>query len=231
MLKRVKNSSSSGKNGFTMIELIAIVAILVTVMVMIPTVVRSATAQGKAVSCEENLKLIGAATIAYSADSDGWLPFNGLDWMTKGKIGGNMDAWIDGSVPSRNIERFACPADNVPLDKRTDSGNKIWVAMENGPAAWAPVSYGINLIVTGVPKHQYYLPHKIKDMEQPKVCFLAADATARDICEKSRFAFRHDGKKANTVFADGHVAALAEEAVPAWKSNLCQGFWVGGGDE
>lgn len=231
MLRRAKDSSGSRKNVFTMVELIAIVVILAAVMVIIPTVVRCATVQGQVASCEENLKLIGAAAISYAADSDGWLPFNGLDWTMKNKLGDKLDAWIDGTVPSRNIERFLCPADNTPMDKRTDCGNKLWVAMENGPAAWAPLSYGINLIVTGIPKHQYYQPHKIKDMEQPKACFLAADAATRDICEKSRFSYRHDGKKANTVFADGHVSPLTEETVPVWKSNLCQAFWVGGGDE
>ncbi len=214
------------RKSFNCVELCCVVSILsAAVAVLLPAEIR---AQQKL--CEDKLRQMGQAAQVYAADNGGWLPFSGLDWPTKNKLGGKMDAWIDGSAPSRNIDRFVCPADDVPLDKRQSCGNKIWLGLEGGGAAWAPISYGVNLVISGAPNNQYCQPHTLKSIEQPKDCFLVADATTRDICEKSRFSFRHD-KKTNAVFVDGHTAELDEAAIPVFKSNLTQSFWVGGGDE
>lgn len=214
-------------SNFTLLELLVIVAVILTFMVMLPEAVRCAAEAKEQADCRQNIKQIGAATQAYAADANSWLPYPGLEWYTKKKIGEKLDAWIDPSVPSKNVQKFLCEEDKTPLDKRQDSANKLWVKLADNKVGWVPLSYGINLIVTGDPKHPYFTPHQLNQMEDPKACFIVCDAAARDVSSLTNIVFRHR-QKANIVFADGHVGIIEKSSVPPFKSNLEQAFWVGG---
>jgi prepilin-type processing-associated H-X9-DG protein len=214
---------------FNFLELIVVLAVGAVLLSTGMSALRGLNDKAQSALCTSNLRLMGQAAQAYAAASDGWLPFPGVSWYAKSKLGGKMDAWIDASVASKNTDKFLCPADLVPLEKRADSASKLWSLLENGKGGWVKLSYGINLFATGAPKHAYFRAHRLNDLAVPESCFLLGDAAQRDVTSPSGLLFRH-GDAANAVFADGHVALLKPEEVPKFKSNLEQGFWVGGNE-
>ena len=68
------------RQGFSLIELLVIVAILAAVIgILIPTL-GAVRAQGRDVRCLTNLRSIGAAWRLYGADNDGRTPALGVPW-------------------------------------------------------------------------------------------------------------------------------------------------------
>ncbi len=223
------NRRHQATRRFNLVELIVVLGLFAIMLAVAAPAFARMYSQAQAQACTNNLRLMGEAAQAYAAASDGWLPFPGVSWYTKRMVGGKMDAWIDSAAPSKNTGAFLCPADAVPLEKRADSASKFWSLLENGKGGWVALSYGINLFATGAPKHPFFRPHRLTDLGSPAACFLIGDAIQRDITSPSSFAFRH-GHAANATFADGRVTSLKTEDVPAFKSHLKQGFWVGGRD-
>jgi prepilin-type N-terminal cleavage/methylation domain-containing protein len=69
-------SKSRRKFGFTLVELMIVIAIIsILVAILVPNFVRS-RAQGQLSSCEENEKNIGTALAMYSTDNNGHYPVN-----------------------------------------------------------------------------------------------------------------------------------------------------------
>lgn len=67
MLRKVK----SGKGGFTLIELMIVIAIIaILAAILVPNFIR-ARAQGQLTACKSNLKNIGTAMEMYSTDFSG----------------------------------------------------------------------------------------------------------------------------------------------------------------
>jgi len=213
---------------FSLVELIVVVVTVFMFAALGMATLKQLAEVNKNVACQDNLKRIGQATIQYAADSSGFLPFPGVEWTTLLKK--PLDAWISTSEASKNIEVFKCPADEIPMDKRQECANKLWAQGTDGKWSYVAVSYGINLVVSGAPNRQFWTAHKLKELANPKECMLYADASARDIPnDVKRLADRHDGK-ANLVYGDGHVGAIAKAEAPVFMSHLKQAFWVGGQD-
>ncbi len=219
------------RKQFTLLELVIVLSFLSLMMFMVQAVAgQLATSAEKNTACQDNLRKFAQAATQYAADSDSFLPFPGLFWTNSEMLGKRMDAWISSDAPSKNIDTFMCPSDSVPMDKRQEGGNKFWSKLPDGQGGYVAVSYGINLVVTGMPNNQFMTPHRLKVMDNPKGCMLFADATARDIpADPERVVERHDGK-ANIAYADGRVADISKAAVPKFQSHLKQAFWVGGED-
>lgn len=213
---------------FTLVELMVVGLVSCLMATLAVSTVAKLSDRDKGLICKQNLVKFGKATRLYAADSGGYLPFPGILWTGKNYLGKGLNAYLSNSEPSKDPGIFACPADARKMSELQEGGSKFWMQTPEGKWAYYRVSYGINLIVSGIPKNQYWKPHQLSKMANPGRCYLYADAVVRDNPGVvKRFAFRHS-KQANIVNVDGHIATLTEDNIPAWKSDLNQPFWVGG---
>lgn len=91
------NITARKRSGFTLIELMIVIAIIaILAAILVPNFVR-ARGQGHLTACKSNLKNIGTACEMYSTDNSGRYP-NTLSVLTDGSMGGYLK-----SIPT-------CPA-------------------------------------------------------------------------------------------------------------------------
>ncbi len=80
---------SRKNNGFTLIELMIVIAIIaILAAILVPNFVR-ARGQGHVTACKSNLKNIGTACEMYATDNSGRYPTT-LDSLTAGTVGGYL---------------------------------------------------------------------------------------------------------------------------------------------
>jgi len=72
---------NKGKSyGFTLLELLVVVSIMVILMSLLLPALKSARETGNQIKCISNLKQLGMASIAYSGDNNDYLPASGGWW-------------------------------------------------------------------------------------------------------------------------------------------------------
>lgn len=108
---------STGSFGFTIIELLTVIAVMAAVSaLMFPVIVR-ATESGKRTSCSDNLRQIFIATSLYAVDFDDTLPVSANAWDRAHPL---LFPYIPSWVPSfqttvgpyiRSRDVFRCPSD------------------------------------------------------------------------------------------------------------------------
>ena len=122
-------STSRFRHGFTLIELIVVLAIIVILMAMVYPVYTTMSERAKATKDLSNLRQIGMATQLYLNDNDGMLFSPASSWMSQLNPGANskyFSAW----------RALQSPFDNRP-------------SSEAGGGS-SPVSYGLNAnVVSG----------------------------------------------------------------------------------
>ena len=105
------NKSSSCRVGFTLVELLVVVAIIaLLVSILLPTLGK-AKEQAKIVSCMSNLRAIGLAYTFYTMENNDWYP-------ASAGYGGSTPTWDHRLWPYyENYGMLLCPSDNL---KRPD---------------------------------------------------------------------------------------------------------------
>ena len=68
------NAAGHARKGFTLIELLIVIAIIGVLMALLMPTLRRARAQAHLVTCQNNLRQIGAALLLYEDDNDGMWP-------------------------------------------------------------------------------------------------------------------------------------------------------------
>ena len=76
--------SRRSKSGFTLVELMVVIAILVVLLSMISVGFRGALASARGIQCQQNLRQIGAGFMGFAADHDGFFP---KAWWNHGPVG------------------------------------------------------------------------------------------------------------------------------------------------
>jgi len=77
---------SAGEKGFTLVELLVVVAILGTLAGVVALNVTGFLGQGETEACETEVDIVQAAVVAYMADNDGAVPADTAALITAGLL-------------------------------------------------------------------------------------------------------------------------------------------------
>lgn len=136
--RRPSRSAAPVRHGFTLVELLVVVAIIATLIALLLPSLNKARQAARVIVCTANLRQIGACWQMYGSDNNGAFPLvkirntggisndywtferAGLLWALKDYLGG-MDAWTTYGHPWKNYSVFVCPARPV-LNGQPDMG-------------------------------------------------------------------------------------------------------------
>ncbi|WFB36979.1 prepilin-type N-terminal cleavage/methylation domain-containing protein [Kiritimatiellota bacterium B12222] len=195
---QIKNEDVNARKGFTLIEMLVVIAIISFLVSMISVAVKKGMATGKSTACRSNIQQMLRAVSLYNIDNQGDFPS-----MKSNAYGDTWQIQLEKYLgfeanPQLSTPRvFQCPAQR-------------WKSPENYNSVLKG-DYGINRRLVNIFETTDYL--KISDIQHPMSTILIADETGswqRDIyyydfddpTESQRW--RHsDG--INFGFVDGHV--------------------------
>jgi prepilin-type N-terminal cleavage/methylation domain-containing protein/prepilin-type processing-associated H-X9-DG protein len=125
------------KNGFTLIELLVVIAIIAILAAILFPVFAQAREKARAISCLNNLKQLGLASMQYSQDNDEMM---GWSWSTSGITGwtqinpylknGNPPYGVGGTV-------FTCP-DTGSSSTSYSASPQVWGLLDSGNSCGGP---------------------------------------------------------------------------------------------
>lgn len=225
-------SSSTNRKGFTLIEMLVVIAIIALLAsILIPTVTTALT-RAKAVSCGSNLRQIGLAFQMFAFDRD-----NRQNRLPAPAFQGG-DPWFVSISPY--LQKEAGNAADLTEVYRCPVYANLRSELQ-GTTNWAQLGYGMNFYLNGSPtegwgwdtaagtEYAYYMDQ----IESPSTTILVADEQSwawgirKDQLEQQFPAgsgryydqeegelrgFRH-GRGANFLFVDGRVESLTPQTI------------------
>lgn len=191
----------AGRRGFTLVEMIVVVAIIMLLAAMLFPVLEAALGNAESTSCLSNLHHLGMAARLYCDDYDERIVPARLP--TGGPTSICWDVTIQSYLHNRLI--LLCPSDETPR-RLPNSLCELH-------------SYGINLELAEVGG---YLGSALRllDLSDPAGCVLFCELNSQRFATHGvnyemdglqRVAVRRHGNGANYAFADGHTKWLLPE--------------------
>jgi prepilin-type N-terminal cleavage/methylation domain-containing protein/prepilin-type processing-associated H-X9-DG protein len=193
------------KKGFTLIEVLVVVAIIGILSAIIFPVFSRAREKSRQATCANNLRQIALATQMYSADNNGKYPFWFNEFRESNPLPSNKPGigWavrISPYIKSNAI--FQCPTDSVPASDDPDA------ALIIGQPSFC--DYGYNLGLSNESESRFGMPTKTIAFQDDLP--LPAWSMMHTQDERNPDAMRHSGS-ANYAFVDGHVKWLPFDSV------------------
>lgn len=110
--RRITPKESRKRSGFTLIEILVVIAILGLLAMLLFPVFARARENGRRASCQSNLRQIGMGLLQYIQDVDDRLPASAYGGTTVDSDNANCYKWMDAIFPYVKSESlFVCPSD------------------------------------------------------------------------------------------------------------------------
>lgn len=212
----IGGDTAGGRRGFTLVELLVVLAILAVLVAILFPVFAQARERARMSACSSNLRQIGHGMTMYLQDYDETYPysrFHGALFIAQER---RIDCWRNRLQPYvRSVDVFGCPSNprsrGVPGDPKTNAEG--W---ELVPEQRMPISYNLSQCISthrpadspGVPP-----PLRAAQIARPARTLLIAESRSRvsDIGAGWLWGFCDSihvhplGGQANFVYCDGHV--------------------------
>ncbi len=229
------------KQGFTLVELLVVVAIIALLVSILLPSLGAAKELARQVVCASSLRNLGLAVNFYTNENDDWLasaeppnrePVSEQHWfMNEGLlqyVGVSLSYDGQGQMigPPEKASALTCPSHREPNKTRMRQG-------EPSITHDYALSYGMNGTwgLGGRPDHTEY--RRMQEFETPSEVLALADCWGTSLgpgvvlyhaCVAENLDYRHRDKL-NIVFLDSHVTAAAKEDVPMGFWNRDKPFW------
>jgi prepilin-type processing-associated H-X9-DG protein/prepilin-type N-terminal cleavage/methylation domain-containing protein len=212
---KIRNDwAGAARSGFTLTELLVVVAILGILTALLTSGVKDAQKRALAARCAGNLRQIGAAMHLYAADHNQMIDITAykgagtsVPWLRflTGKVTPNYDRGSGGTVYLDTPEIAACPA--FPPYRNVDDSNFCYGTVEQPTDPYSRPQVAPGIVS---PSRQISL----SALDQPSRYWLLTDTYHPDhnqqfyaidrLHNRRGVHLRHNGR-ANVLFADGHV--------------------------
>jgi prepilin-type N-terminal cleavage/methylation domain-containing protein/prepilin-type processing-associated H-X9-DG protein len=192
------SSRRSTVQGFTLVELLAVITIIAVLAGILTPVIGRMRSTAKTVTCQSNLRQLAVAVQLYANDNKGMVVYDVIG------ANGAQGTWADGLrsyvtkepfiIGARPVSVFACPESDLLVSNPTKS------------------DYGKNYYVNP-DETSAKTKYRLRDVSPPAKVLMFADATARRLIEgATALVDRHNGK-ANFICFDNHVESAPASSV------------------
>ncbi len=204
-------ASPSRQSGFTLVELLAVIAIVATLSAILIPVVGHVRESAQASECAGNLRQLGSAFLLYTSDHTGALP-------TEHSTDEEKDAGNEWYYPNK-LASYA-PPERWAIERHGNMRGGVWQcpSLDDDELSWG-AGYGTNRSHVVLPMGD---PVYLSQVTRPAEIVLIGDVWSRSrqaswismVCPecsnwgRSTEANPLHGGKANMCFVDGHVEAI-----------------------
>lgn len=245
MNRRFRTTSASGRSlgGFTLIEILAVVAVLAILVALLLPALKGMLSRAADAKCVSNLRALSAASILFSTDNNGKWPLNSVG-TPRGVFANDLIPYLE-PIPGRQDANFRnspliCPT--MPKDG-VDSNYRFQGVYTPSSYRYEDpdktVRYGIGYaqnIYAADRAQAYYVKNRLA-VGKTSSFMLYMDFSNHYVTSSSRLfnvekealKKRHNNKL-NIAFADGSIRAIPYEEIPPQTPRLGPGtasFWYG----
>jgi prepilin-type N-terminal cleavage/methylation domain-containing protein/prepilin-type processing-associated H-X9-DG protein len=212
----IGGDTAGGRRGFTLVELLVVLAILAALVAILFPVFAQARERARMSACSSNMRQIGHGMRMYLQDYDETYPYNRFHGALAIGDEKRIDSWRNRLLPYlKSMDVLRCPSN----PRRRGAQGDPWSNAEGWelvPEQQMPISYGLNqCAITLLPADTGPAPPPLRDaaLTRPAETLMLGESMSRasDIgpdwfWKGCTSLFAHfSGRGANFLFFDGHV--------------------------
>lgn len=212
-----KSPTPRGHPAFTVIELLAVVAVTCVLIALLIPVVSSIRGHSHAAACLSNLRQVGAAGIMFAQENNGGLPISSYNRQANG-----MMEYLDYNIDYVGKTVLTCPAlqRKYPTQAHHHRTTSINLVTTQGHSKSKKNLHAFPTLS----KTMFFLDGLINPTASGGKVYNYHFGALNDPQFEERFQFPH-GNLCHAVFLDGHARGVTREELLDWdvKSVLWRG--------